>query len=69
MWNSNSVVGWVLAQSGLPTDAIRPPAGGRAPGWQAGLITARRQQPSDEQAGHGAGDATSRVGRLGVAAA
>jgi hypothetical protein len=69
MWNSNSVIGWVLAQSGLPTDAIRPPAGGRAPGWQAGLITARRQQPSDEQAGHGAGDATSRVGRPGVAAA
>jgi hypothetical protein len=68
MWNSNSVIAWVLAQSGLPTDAIRPPAGGRAPGWQAGLITARHQQPSDEQAGHGAGDATSRVGRPGVAA-
>jgi hypothetical protein len=68
MWNSNSVIAWVLAQSGLPTDAIRPPAGGRAPGWQAGLVTARRQQPSDERAGHGAGGATSRVGRPGVAA-
>ena len=43
MWNSNSVIAWLLAQSG-PTDAIRPPAGGRAPGWQAGLTTARRQQ-------------------------
>jgi hypothetical protein len=42
MWNSNSVISWLLARSGLPTDAIRPPAGGRAPGWQAGLVTARR---------------------------
>jgi hypothetical protein len=41
MWNSNSVISWLLARSGLPTDAIRPPAGGRAPGWQAGLVTAR----------------------------
>jgi hypothetical protein len=68
MWNSNSVIAWVLAQSGLPTDAIRPPAGGRAPGWQAGLVTARRQQPSDERAGRGAGDATPRVGQPGMAA-
>jgi hypothetical protein len=45
MWNSNSVIAWVLARSGLPTDAIRPPAGGRAPGWQAGLVTARRLPP------------------------
>jgi hypothetical protein len=37
MWNSNSVISWLLAQSGLPADAIGPPAGGRAPGWQAGL--------------------------------
>jgi hypothetical protein len=42
MWNSNSEIAWVLARSGLPTDAIRPPAGGRAPGWHAGLVTARR---------------------------
>jgi hypothetical protein len=41
MWNSNSVISWLLARSGLPAGAIRPPAGGRAPGWQAGLITAR----------------------------
>jgi hypothetical protein len=51
MWNSNSVISWLLARSGLPTDAIRPPAGGRAPGWEAGLVTARRQQRSDERAG------------------
>jgi hypothetical protein len=42
MWNSNSVIAWLLAASGLPTEAIRPPAGGRAPGWQAGLTVAHR---------------------------
>jgi hypothetical protein len=42
MWNSNSVIAWLLACSGLPTEQIRPPAGGRAPGWQAGLAVAHR---------------------------
>lgn len=42
-WNSNSVISWLLARSGLPAHAIRPPAGGRAPGWEAGLAVARRQ--------------------------
>jgi hypothetical protein len=42
MWNSNSVISWLIARGGLPTDAIRPPARGRAPGWHAGLVTARR---------------------------
>jgi hypothetical protein len=42
MWNSNSVIAWLLARCGLPMDAIGPPAGGRAPGWAAGLVTADR---------------------------
>ena len=42
MWNSNSVIAWLLARSGLPTDAIQPPVGGRAPGWLAGLAVAHR---------------------------
>ncbi len=42
MWNSNSVISWLLTRSGLPTRAIRPPAGGRAPGWEAGIVTALR---------------------------
>jgi hypothetical protein len=42
MWNSNSFISWLLARSGVETGAIRPPAGGRAPGWNAGLIVARR---------------------------
>lgn len=44
MWNSNSVIAWVLARSGLPTDAIHPPARGAAPGWRAGLVLAGRQR-------------------------
>ncbi len=43
MWNSNSVVSWLLASSGVDTQSIRPPARGRAPGWDAGLIVAQRQ--------------------------
>jgi hypothetical protein len=46
MWNSNSVIAWVIATSGIETGSIRPPAGGRAPGWQAGLEVARRQGSS-----------------------
>ena len=42
MWNSNSVVAWMLATSGHLVDTIAPPGGGRAPGWAAGLELARR---------------------------
>jgi hypothetical protein len=42
MWNSNSVIAWTIAGAGLPTYALRPPPGGRAPGWSAGLKVARR---------------------------
>ena len=40
MWNSNSVISWLLAQSGLRPDEICPPKGGRAPGWEAGFRAA-----------------------------
>jgi hypothetical protein len=43
MWNSNSIIAWVLASSGIDAESIRPPAGGRAPGWHAGLVVARRR--------------------------
>ena len=43
MWNSNSAVAWALARTGHDMDAIVPPAGGRAPGWGAGLVLAGRQ--------------------------
>src|SRR4029453_12585248 len=64
MWNSNSVISWLLARSGLPTSAIRPPAGGRA-GRAGGPGHGRRRQRGDERAGHGAGGATTRVGGRG----
>jgi hypothetical protein len=68
MWNSNSVIAWLLARSGLPTDTIHPPAGGRAPGWKAGLVTAHRQHPNDEGAGESAVGATPRGPRAQPAA-
>jgi hypothetical protein len=42
MWNSNSVISWLIAGAGLEADSTQPPAGGRAPGWAAGLAVARR---------------------------
>ena len=42
MWNSNSVISWLLTRSGLPTASIRPPGSGRAPGWHAGIEIAKR---------------------------
>ena len=43
MWNSNSLIAWLLARSGHDSDAISPPAHGRAPGWLAGLSVAARE--------------------------
>ncbi|MFC7530094.1 hypothetical protein [Actinoplanes sp. GCM10030250] len=43
MWNSNSLIAWLLARSGHDMSIIRPPSAGRAPGWRAGLILASRQ--------------------------
>jgi hypothetical protein len=42
MWNSNSVISWLIARSGLPAGSISLPEGGRAPGWRAGLEVAGR---------------------------
>jgi hypothetical protein len=43
MWNSNSVVSWALSWAGVCSKAGRPPAGGRAPGWDAGVLAAQRR--------------------------
>ena len=45
MWNSNSLISWLLVRSDHQACAIRPPAGGRAPGWAAGLAVAARATP------------------------
>ena len=42
MWNSNSLTAWLIARAGLDVDSVQPPAGGRAPGWHAGLVLAGR---------------------------
>ena len=42
MWNSNSIIAWLLARSGHDAAAIAAPRRGRAPGWSAGLIAASR---------------------------
>jgi hypothetical protein len=42
MWNSNSVTSWLLSRADLDTDHFGPPAGGRAPGWNAGIVAAAR---------------------------
>jgi hypothetical protein len=43
MWNSNSQISWLLDRAGIDVDSIKPPVGGRAPGWHAGLVAAGRQ--------------------------
>ncbi len=43
MWNSNSVVSWLLARSAIDCHSIQSPMGGRAPGWRAGLTIADRR--------------------------
>ena len=46
MWNSNSIIAWLLARAGLDVGTIRLPVRGRAPGWDAGLVVAARRSPS-----------------------
>jgi hypothetical protein len=56
MWACNSLTSWLLTRSGLDEDRIRPPDGGRAPGWTAGAVIARRQLQREanvrREAGH-----------------
>jgi hypothetical protein len=51
MWNSNSVVSWLLTRCDLPMESFQPPQRGRAPGWEAGIITALRQQEAARRTG------------------
>ena len=43
MWNSNSLVSWLLARTGHDVSELAPPRSGRAPGWAAGLAVAARE--------------------------
>ena len=42
MWNSNTLVSWLLERSGHDLSSVEPPAHGRAPGWHAGVAAARQ---------------------------
>jgi hypothetical protein len=46
MWNSNSVTSWLIATAGVATSRVQCPPHGRAPGWDAGLVVARRSSMS-----------------------
>ena len=48
MWNSNSVISWLLTAAGVSALDIQPPSGGRAPGWSAGApkLKGHRAPPS-----------------------
>ena len=41
MWNSNSLIAWLLVSAGCDVRGIHPPAGGEAPGWAAGIAAAK----------------------------
>jgi hypothetical protein len=45
MWNSNSIISWVIASAGLDASQLRLPARARAPGWRAGIVVASRAEP------------------------
>ena len=42
MWNSNSVIAWLLVRAGVADADARLPRGARAPGWQTGVEVAER---------------------------
>ena len=67
MWNSNSLISWLLARAGLDVESVHPPPGGRAPGWDAGVIVARRQATSTPDLPHPAVAATLHALPRGVA--
>jgi hypothetical protein len=51
MWNSNSLTSWLLTRGGLEVERVRPPLGGRAPGWHAGVVVARHGPLARQVAG------------------
>lgn len=44
MWNSNSVIAWVLHRSGIDMVGLGPPTPGSAPGWRSGVVASLRAQ-------------------------
>lgn len=46
MWNSNSLISWLLTTSGVDATRYAPPVAGRAPGWVAGIAVAKAAAPT-----------------------
>ena len=44
MWNSNSLISWLIVSAGLDPGAAPFPVDGRAPGWAAGVDVASRSR-------------------------
>lgn len=61
MWNSNSMISWLVARAGLDATSIEPPAGGRAPGWSAGILAAARESQHRDPLHLSADDAASLI--------
>lgn len=49
MWNSNSVISYVLGMAGIAVVDIEPPPGTRAPGWTSGIAAARTARAWDQR--------------------
>lgn len=49
MWNSNSLISWLLVRAGMDLTNIAPPHGGRAPGWDAGVIAASQERERQDR--------------------
>jgi hypothetical protein len=49
MWNSNSLISWLLVSSGVDIERVPLPVGGRAPGWDAGIVVARDSLTADRR--------------------
>ncbi len=60
MWNSNSLISWLIVRCGLAVETIGPPAGGRAPGWHAGLVVANSAECAAPRAFPSARSASAR---------
>src|SRR5437763_3996736 len=55
MWNSNSLISWLITRSGPDIDSVRLPHGGRAPGWRAGFLVANQRAITEPAATAGPG--------------
>jgi len=44
MWNSNSVISWLLTTAGFDAESMTPPPNGAAPGWRSGIVIARSRE-------------------------